>query len=57
VRASNGVEGTLELTGAKGLAGFGVSGLERIEWITFTIDAVYPGVRWQDTAISEMRLE
>jgi hypothetical protein len=25
-------------------------------WIKFTVESVYPGTKWEDTAISELRV-
>lgn len=56
VRASNNVSGGIALKDNAQLQTFDVTGLDGIEWITFGIGSVFAGQKWQDTAISELRL-
>jgi hypothetical protein len=55
IRSSANISGDITLLDQQQEQSYDITGLENVEWITFSIGAVYPGAKWQDTALSEIR--
>jgi len=55
MRSSANVSGDIRLQDNTTEQIFDVTGLENVDWITFSIGSVYPGAKWPDTALSEIR--
>jgi hypothetical protein len=56
IQLSNGVSGTVMLDDASGVQKINLGGPHPVTWVKMTIRAVYPGTRYRDTALSEMRV-
>lgn len=55
IRSSANVSGDIQLLDQSREQSYDITGLDNVEWITFSIGSVYPGAKWQDTALSEIR--
>jgi hypothetical protein len=55
IQSSTNISGDIALLDQSQDQSYTIKGLENVEWITFGIGSVYPGAKWQDTAISEIR--
>ena len=56
VRSSTNVSGDISLNDSSKEQQYNVTGLDNIEWITLSIGTVFPGAKWEDTALTELRL-